>query len=102
MEHCGASWSRVYELGGPKAYTYRELIGLVLERTGRRRMLLPLPFAAWSALAALAGLLPSPPLTRDQIALVRHDNLPDPALPGLSDLGIEPTPVEAVLPDYLG
>ncbi len=92
----------VYELGGPKAYTYRELIGLVLERTGRRRMLLPLPFAAWSALAALAGLLPSPPLTRDQIALVRHDNLPDPALPGLSDLGIEPTPVEAVLPDYLG
>lgn len=97
-----AAPGRVYELGGPKAYAYRELIGLVMERIGRRRLLLPLPYPAWSALAMLAGLLPSPPLTRDQIALVRRDNLADPALPGLADLGIEPTPVEAVLADCIG
>lgn len=97
-----AAPGRTYELGGPKAYAYRDLIELVMARVGRRRTLLPLPFPLWSALAALAGLLPNPPLTRDQIALVRRDNLADPALPGLAVLGIEPTPVEAVLPGYLG
>ena len=97
-----ASAGRVYELGGPTAYAYRDLIELVLDRIGRRRLLLPLPFPVWSALAVFAGMLPNPPITRDQIALVRRDNVADPDLPGFADLGIAPAPVEAVLPTYLG
>jgi len=60
------------------------------------------PFALWEVQARLAGILPNPPLTTDQVALMRHDNLASPDLPGLADLGVTPTSLEAMLPDYPG
>lgn len=93
---------RIYELGGGRAYSYRALIELLLRQTGLRRPLLPLPFAVWEAAARLSAWLPSPPVTLDQIALVKRDNLPDPDLPGFADLGIAPAAVEDVLPRCLG
>ena len=92
---------RIYELGGPKTYSYRELLQLVLDREGKRRPFLPLPFAAWHAMATAASLLPGPPLTRDQVFLMEQDNLVAPDALGFADLGIAPTPVEEVLPGYL-
>lgn len=83
----------LYELGGPDAFSYRALVGTVLRATGRRRPLVPVPFAAWDALAAGSSLLPSPPITEGQVALMRKDNLADPALPGLAALGIGPRPL---------
>ena len=93
---------RIYELGGPHSYSYRELIALVMRQIGVRRPLVPLPFALWEAQALLLSLLPSPPLTRDQIALMRKDNVADPDLPGFADLGLVPVAVEEILPGYLG
>jgi len=58
------------------------------------------PFVLWSWLAALCALLPRPPLTRAQVALMRRDNVVADDMPSLADLGIEPTSLETVLPDY--
>jgi len=59
--------------------------------------MLPVPFAIWQLLAALVSVLPNPPLTRDQIELMRHDNLVDPDTAGFAELGIEPCGLEDLL-----
>ena len=91
---------KTYELGGPDIYSYRALIELVLERTRRRRLLLPLPFSLWRILAILASILPAPPLTRAQVALMRRDNLVAEGALTLDDLGSDATALEEILPDY--
>jgi uncharacterized protein YbjT (DUF2867 family) len=89
---------KLYEFGGPRIYSYRVLVRLVLEQTGRRRLLLPVPYRAWDLLAALPGS----PVSRDQIKLMRQDNLVAPGALTFADLGIQATALEAVLPNYLG
>ena len=91
---------KTYELGGPEVYSYRALVELVLARSGRRRLLLPLPFPVWQALAVLASILPAPPLTRAQVTLMKQDNLVAEGALSLADLGIEATALEDVLSDY--
>lgn len=89
---------RVFELGGARTYSYREIVRSVLERTGRRgRVLLPVPFPAWKALAALASVLPQPPLTRDQVLLMQADNVVGDRAAGFAELDIEPRDLEHVL-----
>ncbi len=92
---------RTYEVGGPKVYSFKELLEYVLRVTGRRRLLLPLPFSLARLQARLLELLPSPPLTRDQVTLLERDNVASPSAAGLAELGITPTPLEVVVPDYL-
>jgi NADH dehydrogenase len=92
---------RTYELGGPRVYSFKELLELMLDQIGRRRLLVSLPFWAASLEAAVLERLPVPLLTRDQVKLLRHDNVVGPDMPTLADLGIRPTPVEAILPTYL-
>ena len=86
-----------YELGGPEVLSYRALLERVMRHIGRRRPLLPVPFPLWDALAAACRLLPSPPLTEGQAALMRQDNVASPGLPGFGALGIDPAPIEAEL-----
>jgi NADH dehydrogenase len=78
---------RVFELGGPEVFTYRKLVRTLCERLGRRRLLVPVPFVLWNAIATMVSILPNPPLTRDQIELVRRDNVAQ--SPGFAELGIE-------------
>ena len=97
---------RTYELGGPGVYTFRELMEIMLHDIQRRRTLLPVPLPVASLIGALgdlqARLLPlAPPLTSDQVKLLQRDNVADPTLPGLAELGVEPTSVDSVLPTYL-
>lgn len=96
-----ATAGRTYELGGPKVYTLRELTELVLEETRRKRLLFNLPFGLAALQARLMSLLPSPPLTPDQVEMLKHDNVVAPGALGLAALGIAPTAVEAILPTYL-
>lgn len=92
---------RTYELGGPKVYTFRELLAFILAATGRRACLVPVPWRLASLQGWFAEFLPRPPLTRDQVRLLRVDNVTAGKLPGLRELGITPRPVEAIVPAYL-
>ncbi|HLI10905.1 MAG TPA: complex I NDUFA9 subunit family protein [Alphaproteobacteria bacterium] len=94
---------QTYELGGPRVYSFREIMGLVLHETQRRRLLVPVPLWLAEIEAALLGLvpLPEPLLTRDQVRLMRRDNVVAPGAPGLAELGIVPVPAEAILPTYM-
>ncbi len=96
-----AGRGRVCELGGPRVYTYRQVVQAVLRFRRRRRLLLPLPFALWSAQAKLLSLLPEPPLTEDQIILMRDDNLVGDGVVTLEDLGASAHSLEAMLPQCL-
>jgi len=96
-----ASAGRTYELGGPEVYTFRGLMELMLHEIGRRRLLVPVPEIALWPQAMIAELLPVPPLTRDQLVQLRHDNVVAPDAAGLADLGVQPTAMELILPTYL-
>ena len=92
---------KLYELGGPRVYTYKALVQLVLDRTGRSRLLLPVPYSFWLALAALMAPLPQRPISRDQVKLMQKDNVVSPGALAFADLGISATPLETVAPSYL-
>jgi len=91
----------LYELGGPHVYAFRDLLKRMLVWIDRRRCIIDLPFAIASLQAAFLQLLPTPPLTLDQVRMLRRDNIVDPGARGLADLDITPTPVEMVAPLYL-
>ena len=96
-----ATQGQIYELGGPGVYSFKELLQMMLKETGRKRWLVNLPFGLAMAEAAVLELSPVPLLTRDQVTSLKTDNVvPEGAL-ALADLGIEATPVEAVLPTYM-
>ncbi len=97
-----ATRARVCELGGPRVYTYRKLIEAVLDYRDRRRVLLPIPFRLWTLQARLLALLPSPPLTEDQVVLMRDDNVVGEDVVTFEDLGITPRDLEALLPLCFG
>lgn len=97
---------RTYELGGPRVYTFRQLLEFVLAETGHHRILLPVPFAlgpAFGFAGELIGAVPffAPPITRDQIKLLKRNNIVGEGANTLADLGIEPRTVEAIVPGYL-
>ena len=98
----------IYELGGPRVYSFKELMKLMLDETGRNRLLMPVPFgiAGMIGIAGeLFGKLPifDPPLTRDQVKLLKNDTVVDEsgAVGTLADLDIRPHTVEAILPTYM-
>lgn len=101
----GVADGTTYELGGPEVKSFKELLNYVLEVTMRKRILLPLPFPVASLMGTIAGLLPNPALTSDQVELLRHDNVVSAAADTegrtLKGLGITARSIEAVVPSYL-
>jgi uncharacterized protein YbjT (DUF2867 family) len=96
-----ATAGRTYELGGPKVYTFRALMELMLAEVKRHRRFVEVPFGLASLQARLLSLLPKPLLTPDQVEMLRRDNVVSSGALTLSMLGITPTAVEAILPTYL-
>src|SRR5216684_26903 len=92
---------RTYELGGPKTYTFRALIELLLAEIRRKRLLIDVPFGLASLQARLMSILPNPPVTPDQVEMLKCDNIVSSGMLSLATLGITPTAVEAILPSYL-
>ena len=66
---------QIFELGGPKAYSFKRANGFDLRAIGRRRALVSVPFALMHIPASIMQFLPSPPLTRDQLYLLEQDNV---------------------------
>jgi uncharacterized protein YbjT (DUF2867 family) len=95
----------IYELGGPDVRTFKELMEFTLATIQRRRLLVPVPFALLKLQAALLQFLPKPPLTPDQVELLKRDNIvPDEAKRDgrtLEALGIVPESIAAIVPTYL-
>ncbi|HEY1447180.1 MAG TPA: complex I NDUFA9 subunit family protein [Caulobacteraceae bacterium] len=101
-----AAQGLTYEFGGPAIYSFEALMRLMLGVIERRRPLVRISFSMASRLAKAGDLLArtgliAPPITSDQVELLRTDNIASEGAPGLSDLGVTPTPVESVIPSYL-
>ncbi|MBM3584872.1 MAG: complex I NDUFA9 subunit family protein [Alphaproteobacteria bacterium] len=96
-----ATAGRTFELGGPRTYTFRELLAYILRVIRRRRCLVPVPGPLAMLQASVLELLPVPPLTRDQVLMLRTDNVVAQGAEGFATLGIRPAAVEAVVPEYL-
>jgi uncharacterized protein YbjT (DUF2867 family) len=92
----------VYELGGPRVYSYEELLRTIARIAGLRPVLMRIPFALWDALAGLAERLPQPPLTRNQVELMQIDTTATENMPGFRSLGISPRSLEHELEAILG
>jgi NADH dehydrogenase len=94
---------RTYELGGPRVYTFEELMQLTCDIACRKRFLVPVPAPVASALATLTQWVPviPPLLTSDQVKLLQIDNVVAPGAAGLADLGVSPTPAEGIIETYL-
>ena len=91
-----------FECGGPRVYSYAELLKAVAHEASLKPKLIPIPFAAWHVLAWFAEMLPSPPITRNQVELMQIDNVASPEMAGFGELGISPLSIEEILPEILG
>ncbi len=96
----GGYEGKTFELAGPRVYSMKEIMELVLESAGRKRCLIPLPMLAAKLQAPFLSLLPNPPLTPDQVRLMGHDNTATGA-PGFKQLGIIPQSADSIVPTYL-
>ena len=92
---------KIYELGGPEVLDFRAIYDRMFAATGQRCMLAPLPWGLAKFKAMFLQLLPDPLLTVDQVRSLQTDNVVQPGALGLDDLGVTPTPLDAVLPSYL-
>lgn len=92
---------KTFELGGPRVLDFAALMRMILAETGRKRLLVPLPFWLGEIKGAVLSLLPNPPLTRDQVLSLQSDVVVGAEALALRDLGVTPTPLEAVVPKML-
>lgn len=102
----GGASGKIYELGGPASYTFKELLTFMLSHMDKKRLLLPLPWFAANIVGALgefSGALPfvKPILTRDQVKSLKTDNVVSSDLPGLAELGIKGKTIESIIPPVL-
>src|SRR6266852_3025210 len=93
--------STIFEFGGPRVYSYEELLRAVAHQAGVAPLLIPVPFAVWHALAWASEILPGPLLTRNQVELMQIDTVSSPEKPGFVELGISPHSVEAIFQKML-
>src|ERR1700682_446635 len=93
--------STIFEFGGPRVYSYEEFLRTVAHQAGLAPRLIPIPLAAWHALAWASEMFPSPLFTRNQVELMQIDTVSSPEMPGFVELGISPHSVESILQKML-
>lgn len=99
----------IYELGGPEVSTFHDLMKQMLQVINRRRLIANIPFFAAKAMAfgfdmlsaVTLGLISNGVLTRDQVKQLASDNVVAEDAKGFADLGIKPTAIGVVIPEYL-
>jgi uncharacterized protein YbjT (DUF2867 family) len=92
---------KIFEIAGPQVYTFKQLLELIMEMTGRKRWLITIPFCLATALGKVLELFPSPLLTADQVKLLKTDAIPGENVLAITDLGITTQSLSAILPTYL-
>lgn len=96
-----ATQGKIYELGGPRVWTFREILAFILKQTRRDKRLVDIPMGVARFQASILQHVPGKPLTPDQLLMLERDNVVSPGAEGLADLGVTPTPVELIVPAYL-
>lgn len=92
---------RMFELGGPKTYTMRQLLQWIVDQTYAEKPLVDVPDFVAERMASLTGWLPGAPITRDQWLMLQKDNVVADGAAGLDAFGLRATPLEAIAPTYL-
>ena len=92
---------KIYELGGPENYSFKELMEILLTEIKKKRFLIPIPFGFAKFQSYFLQMLPNPLLTPDQVELLKHHNIVSGDHPTLKDLGITGTPIQSILPKYI-
>ncbi len=95
------SQGKIYELGGPRVWTFREILAFILQQTRRKRRLVDIPMGIARLQANILQHVPGKPLTPDQLLMLVKDNVVAQGALGLTDLGVRPTPLDLVVPAYL-
>ena len=93
--------TKIYELGGPQNYTFKELMKILLDQIKKKRLLVPIPFPIAKLQSYLLQMLPNPLLTPDQVEILKYNNIVTGDHPTLKDLGISGRTLESVLPKYI-
>jgi len=92
---------KIYELGGPENYSFKELMQILLAEIKKKRFLIPIPFGAAKFQSYFLQMIPNPLLTPDQVELLKHNNIVSGNYPNLNDLSIVGTPIQSILPKYI-
>lgn len=100
-DNTGQYAGKVYELGGPQIVTFKEIYEILFDQINRKRALIPVPWPIAKIQGFAMGLLPKPPLTLDQVRSLKFDNIVKGDALKLTDLGVIPTAMESILPQYL-
>ena len=95
------SETEIYELGGPKNYSFKELMEILLKEIKKKRFLVSVPWSFAKFQSYFLQMMPNPLLTPDQVELLKHNNIVSGDYPTLKDLGITETPIESILPKYI-
>ena len=92
---------KIYELGGPENYSFKELIEILLEEIKKKRFLIPIPFSAAKFQSYFLQMMPNPLLTPDQVEMLKYNNIVSGEYPTLEDLGISGKTIQSILPKYI-
>ena len=92
---------KIYELGGPENYSFKELMKILLTEIKKKRFLIPIPFGLAKFQSYFLQMMPNPILTADQVEILKYNNIISGAYPTLKDLGITGTPIQSILPKYI-
>ena len=92
---------KIYELGGPENYSFKELMEILLTEIKKKRFLMPIPFGLAKFQSYFLQMVPNPLLTPDQVELLKHNSIISGDYPVLKDLGITGTSIKTILPKYI-
>lgn len=100
LTHADAA-GKTYELGGPEVLSFRAILQMINRETRHNRRLMEVPSGLASLMARAGDVLPFMPMTSDQLAMLGRDNVVAAGSPGLTELGVTPTPMAAFVPQML-
>ena len=92
---------KIYELGGPENYSFKELMELLLREIKKKKFLISIPFGIAKLQSYFLQMMPNPLLTPDQVEMLKYNNIVSGDYPTLKDLGITGTTIQSVLPKYI-
>ena len=92
---------KIYELGGPENYTFKQLMEILLNEIKKKRFLIPVPFSVAKFQSYFLQMMSNPLLTPDQVEMLKYNNIVSGEYPTLQDLGISGKNIHSILPKYI-